>query len=253
MKEPIRIFEGDAKPHEPFWRWRDSAETDAADPELEFYGYISEYSWFEDDISPRMFKDDLYAQGKGGPIKLRIHSGGGDTWAASVIRSVIKDYPGKVTVQIDGLCASAAVGVAIAGDRVTMMDSAYMMIHDPWTIAIGNEAEIKRVVDELKVCKDGILDIYAEKTGMPRDKLDRMMENDTWMTAAEAKDYGFVDEVITAPGKKGFPNGSQAVLVNAIRNYSNIPAQLLAQLKAPDEPDLNPAADRLRAEVKLLR
>ncbi len=249
-REPVRIFEGSAKPHEPFWTLRNAAEGESGEPELEFYGFISEYSWFEDDITPKMFKADLYKLGNKGPITVRINSGGGDVFAASVIRSMIVDYPGRVTVRIDGLCASAATYVAIAGDVVKMQDTAYFMIHDPWTITWGGIEDLKRVVAMLQTVKDGIIDGYLSKSNLTQEKLSKMMTAETWMTANEAKEYGFVDEVIGGSSKAALPAGAaNAVFANALRNYVNVPAALLAK---PSEPVIDPAVERFRAEVKLL-
>lgn len=244
-KEPVRIIEGCAKPHEPFWHF---LNVDSEEPEMELYGYISEYSWYEDDVTPKKFKEDLASKGGGKPIKLHIHSGGGDVWAASVMKAAIVDYPGKVTVQIDGLCASAATIVAMAGDVIRMQESAYLMIHDPSTIFWGNIEDLKQALDSLKTCKDGIIDAYETRTGMPKDKLSKMMTAETWMTAREAQEMGFIDEVIAGAGQK--MTMPAAGFQNAILNYVNVPAALLAQTSEPEVK--NEAAERFRAEIKLL-
>ncbi len=247
-KSPMRIFEGSAKPYEPFWRVRDAADSESGDPEMEFYGFISEYSWWEDDVTPKKFKDDLNKLGSGGPITIRMNSGGGDVIAASVIRSILVDYPGKVTVRIDGLCASAATFVAMAGDLVRMQDTAFFMIHDPSAMAWGTVEDLKAVIDLLKTVKNGIVDAYQVKTQLGMDKLAKMMSDETWMSANEARTLGFIDEVIT--DKK-----STAPIQNvAILNYVNVPAALLAN----EEPTVQSAeisaeVKHLQAEVKILK
>lgn len=244
-KLPIRIIEGTAKPHEPFWHWRNAAEQDGPEPELEFYGFISEYSWWEDDITPQLFKDQLYKNGAGGPVTIRMNSGGGDMIAASVIRSTIMEYPGKVTVRIDGLAASAATYVAMAGDLVRMQDTAYFMIHDPWTVAIGNEDELKACIDMLKSLKSGIVDAYIAKTQLPASKLAKMMSDETWMSANEAKTLGFIDEVISSNAKKSL---ASAAFLNAVSDhYVNVPAALLREPVIDQQ-----AAERFRAEAQIL-
>jgi len=267
---PIRCFEGDAKPHEPFWRWRNADETLleadlepaaepeaqlSGEPEMELYGYISEYSWFEDDITPRIFKDDLYRYGQGGPITLRLNSGGGDLIAASVIKAILMDYPGRVTVKIDGLAASAATLVAIAGDRVWINESAYFMIHDPlvmFFMAVLNIEEMSQLLTQLKSAKGGILDAYVTKTGQNRDRLAKLMSNETWMSANEAMNYGFADKVLKVKkSKTQAKNLQNAAILNALHNYMNVPAALLAPATAPEEPVRNPVAERFRAEAKL--
>jgi ATP-dependent Clp protease protease subunit len=277
--EPIRCFEGNAKPHEAFWRLRNADESVDGEPEMELYGYISEYSWWDDDITPKMFKDDLYNLGKKGPITLRINSGGGDIYAASVMRSILMDYPGNVTVKIDGLAASAATVVAIAGDVIKMQETAYFMIHDPlvaFFFAVLTLEDLSRLLDEMKVTKNGIVDAYQTKSGLNRDKLARMMADETWMTAREAKDYGFVDEVITQKAKKNDQTMQNAAIINALHNFMNVPAPLKAMLQPENlpvnsvphmdpkqdplrEPNQTPtgvqnkAAERLRAEIKIYK
>ena len=252
-KEPIRCFEGTAKPHEPFWTFRDAIED--GEPELELYGYISEYSWFEDDITPKKFKDDLSRYGKGGPITIRMNSYGGDVIAASLMSTIIKDYPGRVTVQIDGVAASAATVVAVAGDTIRMQETAYFMIHDPLMIfflAALNIEDMSRMADSLKAIKEGIINAYETRTGLSRARLSKLMTEETWMDAQKAVDLGFVDEVIQGE-MKTFSLPENAAVVNVLRNFVNVPAALLAPATAPEEPVINPAAEHLRAEVKILR
>ena len=261
IKEPIRCFEGNAKPHEAFWKFRNAVSAEE-EPEMELYGYISEYSWFDDDVTPKMFKEELYKFGNNGPITIRMNSGGGDLIAASVMRTIITDYPGHVTVKIDGLAASAATIVALAGDQIKMQESAYFMIHDPavsFLFATLNVEDVARLYFEMKSIKSGIVDAYETRTGLHPDKLARMMTNETWMSAREAQSYGFVDEVLTS-GKNALAQNSfndQAAFVNMItpelvKRYLNIPAALV-QVEAPVLLDNHQVADeKFRAEVRLL-
>ncbi len=253
-REPIRCFEGNAKPHEPFWIWRNAVDSEAeSEPELELYGYISEFSWWEDEITPEMFRKDLYRYGNNGPITIRMNSGGGDVIAANMISTYIRDYPGRVTIQIDGLAASAATMVAIAGDIVKMQESAYFMIHDPLVVfflAALNIEELTRLADSLQAVKEGIINAYVTKTGLSRPRLSKLMTDETWMDANRAIDLGFVDEIVKAE-KKQTQLPQNTAVVNALRNYVNVPAALLAPATAPEEPVSDPAAERLRAEAKL--
>jgi ATP-dependent Clp protease protease subunit len=241
-KKPLRIFEGSAQPYTPFWRVIDAESSESGEPEIEFYGYISEFSWFEDDITPQLFRRDLNEIGKGGPVTIRIHSGGGDVFAASAIRAMIMDYPGRVTTRIDGLCASAATYVATAGDVVKMQDSAFLMVHDPWTIAVGSVEDLKAAIDLLKTVKEGIIQAYQSKTSLDAETLAKMMSDETWMTAQEALELGFVDEIVTAPAKAlaGLRN---AAVLNCLRNYEKVPTELLAGLENAPAGDGEPAED----------
>lgn len=276
MKNPIRCFDGQAKPHEAFWTVRDAAET-GGEPEMEFYGYISEYSWFEDDITPKKFRDDLYAAGKGGPITIRINSGGGDVIAASMIRAFLLDYPGHVTTRVDGLAASAAVAVAMSGKTVKIQDTAYMMIHDPAYavfFAMLNIETLTQWLEALKTFKAGILDAYAAKTTLSREKISKMMTAETWMSASEAVEWGFADQVIGGTeGEKGQGGKGEKVtnwaVVNALKGFENVPVGLMerfagAQAVTTDQPtdeavevndpeDGDPEAARLWDVVKFLK
>lgn len=248
-QKPVRVIEGNAKPHERFWQVKNE---EGGDPELEFYGVISEYAWFDDEISPRLFKEDLYGLGKGGPVTVRIDSPGGAVDAASTIRAIMMDYPGQITVKVDGLCASAAVLVAMAGDKVLMQESGYMMIHDPWTIAMGNAADLKIVVKILDEVKSGIVDCYETKTGMARAKLESMMSAETWMSARTAKDLGFIDEIITGSSKAS--NLSTAAVMNCLQNCTHVPADLLPTSEVEDEPvECEEPDEGKEREVKSLR
>jgi ATP-dependent Clp protease protease subunit len=177
-----------------------------------------------------------------------------------MIRSMIMEYPGRVTVRIDGLAASAATYVAMAGDLVRMQDTAYFMIHDPWTIAIGNVEELKAVIDMLKSLKSGIVDAYATKTQLPAEKLAKLMSDETWMSANEAKTLGFIDEVITASSKKSAYTPNAAFLNALPQYYVNVPAALKRDplQGAKCEPVVSVVAESsevtsLRAEVHLLK
>lgn len=257
INEPIRCFEGNAKPHEPFWNWRDAVE--GGEPEMELYGYISEYSWWEDDITPKMFKDDLYQVGKEGPITIRMNSYGGDVIAASLINTIIRDYPGKVTIQVDGVAASAATVVAVAGDVLRMQETAYFMIHDPlmvFFLAALNIEEMTRITESLKSVKEGIINAYETKTGLSRSRLSKLMTDETWMDAQKAIDLGFVDEIIK-PGLKAIEIPQNSAVVNALRNFSNVPPALMQALNqnipetaASSEPLLTPDMEREAQDLR---
>jgi ATP-dependent Clp protease protease subunit len=252
LNEPIRCFEGSAKPHEPFWTFRDSIE--GGEPELELNGYISEYSWFDDDITPALFKADLQKYGAGGPITIRMTSYGGDAIAASRMHTIIKDYPGRVTVQIDGVAASAATVVAIAGDVVKMQETAYFMIHDPsmvFFLAQLNIEDMTRMVESLKAVKEGIVNAYESRTGLSRSRLATLMTNETWMDAQKAADLGFVDEIIRGEKKVFIPEN--AAVVNTLRTYVNVPAALLKREPVHPTKAESPDLAKFRAEVTFLK
>lgn len=256
-KQPIRCFEGTAKPHEAFWRIRNAEETESGEAEVELYGVISEYSWYEDDITPKMFKDELYKVGKNGPITIRINSGGGDVIAASMMRAIIQDYPGEKTARIDGLAASAAVVVALAADTIKIQDTAYMMIHDPAVVVFLAYLDIKTLDGLsafLKTIRKGILDTYAIRTGISDDRLKRMMEDETWMSANDAVELGFADEVITGKPAANIQDGIKNLSI--LKNYGNVPEAILNRIAEPVQTVANEESDevkRLRDEVRILK
>lgn len=255
---PIRCFEGNAEPHQPFWKFVDSAQSESGLTELEFDGVISEFSWMGDEITPKLFKDQLYEMGKGGPVMIKLNSPGGDVIAASKIRSILTDYPGPVTARIDGMAASAAVAVVMAANRVKIMDSAYMMIHDPSVVVFLAALDIEllgSLHDELKSIKDGLVPIYAQRTGLSEDKLSRMMSKETWMSAREAVELGFADEVVTAGQKNKKP--ANVAFVNCLQNFANVPPAVMQAIEdvplQPQEEPSDPEAVEREHQAQSLR
>ena len=161
---------------------------------LELYGTIAEESWFDDDVTPQLFRDELFAGN--GPVTIWINSPGGDCVAASQIYAMLMDYKGDVTVKIDGVAASAASVIAMAGTKVLMAPTALMMIHNPATLAIGDSAEMQKAIEMLSEVKESIINAYEIKTNMRRSKLSQLMDAETWMNANKAIEYGFADGIL---------------------------------------------------------
>ncbi len=178
-----------------FWNW---VKNEDATRTLYLEGVIAEESWFADDVTPAMFKEELYSGD--GPITLHINSPGGDCFAASQIYTMLMEYPHDVTVQIDGMAASAASVIAMAGTRVQMSPTSMMMIHNPFTMAMGDSEEMRKAIQLLDEVKESIINAYEIKTGQSRTKLSHLMDSETWMNAWKAKELGFCDEVMFAEG-----------------------------------------------------
>ena len=175
-----------------FWNWK-TAE-DNSSRILELNGTIAEESWYDDEITPEKFRREL-ERGKG-DITVVINSPGGDCVAASRIYAMLKDYDGIVTVRIDGLAASAASVIAMAGDTVQMAPAALMMIHNPSTVAWGDHVDMEKAIGMLNEVKESIINTYELRTGLSRSELSRMMEDETWMNAMKAVELGFADEML---------------------------------------------------------
>ena len=157
-------------------------------------GTIAEESWFDDDVTPQIFKDELNSGS--GDITVWINSPGGDCIAAAQIYNMLMDYKGNVTVKIDGIAASAASVIAMAGTKVLVSPVSMLMIHNPMTVAYGNSAEMQKAIDMLGSVKDSILNAYEIKTGLSRTKLSHLMDAETWMDANKAIELGFADELM---------------------------------------------------------
>lgn len=157
-------------------------------------GTIAEESWYDDDVTPQLFKEELNAGS--GDITVWINSPGGDCVAAAQIYNMLTDYKGNVTVKIDGIAASAASVIAMAGSRVLVSPVSMMMIHNPATIAWGDSAEMQKAIAMLDEVKESIINAYEIKTGLDRKKLSKLMDAETWMDANSAVEYGFADEIM---------------------------------------------------------
>lgn len=157
-------------------------------------GTIAEESWFDDDVTPQLFKDELLSGS--GDITVWINSPGGDCVAAAQIYNMLMDYKGNVTVKIDGIAASAASVIAMAGTKVLVSPVSMMMIHNPMTVAFGNTGEMEKAIAMLDEVKESIINAYEIKTGLSRAKLSHLMDAETWMNANMAVELGFADEVM---------------------------------------------------------
>lgn len=180
-------------------------------------GAIAEESWFDDDVTPALFKAEL--ENGGGNVTVWINSPGGDCFAAAQIYNMLKDYKGKVTVKIDGIAASAASVIAMAGDVVQMSPVGMLMIHNPSTVSWGDHKEMQKAIDMLNECKESIINAYEIKTGLPRNRLSKLMDEETWMNANKSLELGFVDEIIGGEDNlKNFVMFSQKTVNNALVN-----------------------------------
>ncbi|HGD3681403.1 TPA: head maturation protease, ClpP-related [Streptococcus agalactiae] len=173
-----------------FWNFTegDSGRT------LRIEGQIADETWFGDEVTPQIFKNDLHAGS--GDITLWINSPGGDVFAAAQIYNMLMDYKGDVHVVIDGLAASAASVIAMAGTTVSMSPVAMMMIHNPWTVAQGEAKDMQKVIEMLGEIKESIINAYELRTGLSRTKLSHLMDSESWFNAKKAVELGFADKIL---------------------------------------------------------
>ena len=180
-----------------FWNW---IHDDSGGRVLRLEGPIDSESFWGDEITPQMFRDELYAEE--GDITLWVNSPGGNVFAAAEIYTMLRDYPGKVTVRIASIAASAASVVAMSGNPVQMSPTALIMIHDPSTIAMGNAKDMEKAITTLNEVKESIINAYAFKTGLTRNRISKLMSDETWLNAKKAVELGFADEILFESKKK---------------------------------------------------
>lgn len=177
-----------------FWIWKNQVENENKVRVLSINGTIAEDSWFDDDVTPKLFKEELFSED--GDLVIWLNSPGGDCIAASQIYSMLMDYPFNITIKIDGIAASAASVIAMAGTKVLLAPTALMMIHNPMTVAFGNHEDMQKAIDMLNQVKESIINAYELKTNQPRAKLSKLMDSETWMNANKAIELGFADGLL---------------------------------------------------------
>ena len=192
-----------------FWKWvRNKAPTegvpDTEERTLILNGTIAEESWFDDDVTPALFKSEL--ESGGGNVTVWINSPGGDCFAAAQIYNMLTSYKGHVTVKIDGLAASAASVIAMAGDSVLVSPVSMIMIHNPATMAMGDRGDMQKAIEMLDSVKDSIINAYVAKTGLSRNKLSKLMDDETWMDANKAVELRFADDIMKRTGSNDEPD-----------------------------------------------
>lgn len=205
-----------------FWNWvRNEGEGIRT---LYLDGEISDETWYGDEVTPELFRNELEAGS--GAITVWINSPGGDVFAAAQIYNMLMDYKGNVTVKVDALAASAASVIAMAGTTVQMSPVAMMMIHNPMTIAIGDSEEMKKAGAMLDEVKESIMNAYEIKTGLHRTKLSHLMNAESWFNARKAVELGFADEILEGKSRAeeketGLAAGmmfSRAAVTNSLLN-----------------------------------
>ena len=223
-----------------FWDW---VKNDDETRTLYLEGVIAEESWFKDDITPAMFKEELFSGS--GPITLHINSPGGDCIAASQIYTMLMEYPHDVTVQIDGMAASAASVIAMAGTKVCMSPTSMIMVHNPFTAAMGDSEEMRKAIQLLDEVKESIINAYQIKTGLSRTKLSHLMDSETWMNAKKAKELGFCDEILFT-GENELPDDSSGFSFSRKTAAACLMNRVIATLPKPEPehpPDPEPALE----------
>ena len=238
-----------------FWKWKVKAATETASEERTLFlnGTIAEDSWYDDDVTPQLFKDELMSGN--GNITVWINSPGGDCVAAAQIYNMLMDYPHDVTVKIDGIAASAASVIAMAGTKVLMSPVSTMMIHNPATVAWGDTGEMEKAIAMLEAVKDSIINAYEIKTGLSRAKLSHLMDSETWMDANKAVELGFADGILSRAqaGDEAPPAGSMLYSPAAVVNSLMGKIAAKCRIEKPNTTPTGRSIDTLMERLELLK
>ena len=242
-----------------FWKWKNkmvtNQETMEQTPERTLFlnGTIAEESWFDDEVTPQLFRDELNAGN--GDITVWINSPGGDCIAAAQIYNMLMEYKGNVTIKIDGIAASAASVIAMAGTKVVMSPVSMMMIHNPATVAFGDSADMQKAIAMLDEVKESIINAYEIKTGLSRAKLSHLMDAETWMDANSAIEMGFADEIM----QRNVSDSIEVPKVSMVFSRAAITNSLMDKLSAKcriqpkSEPTNKVSADSLMERLNLMK
>lgn len=193
-----------------FWQFRAAAEAGVG--ELLIYGPISDVTWYGDEVTPAQFREDLQALGDVDEIRVYINSPGGDVFAGQTIHSMLARHPATITVYVDGLAASAASLIAMAGDVVIMPKNAMMMVHNPSALVWGEAEDMRHMADALDKIRDSMVAAYRAKTGLDDEQIIELLDAETWMTAEEAVELGFADKVEEAKQVAATIHGDKVVI-----------------------------------------
>ena len=245
-----------------FWNWKNQTETNSETQEqtqertLFLNGTIAEESWFDDDVTPQLFKDELMSGS--GNITVWINSPDGDCVAAAQIYNMLMDYKGDVTVKIDGIAASAASVIAMAGTKVLVSPVSMLMIHNPMTAAFGNSDEMQKAIEMLGSVKNSIINAYEIKTGLSRAKLSHLMDAETWMDAAKAVELGFADEIMQRSlESEEVPTPAVSMLYSKANVVNSLMEKIAAKCAIEPKPAVpertGRSVDELRAKLNTIK
>lgn len=231
-----------------FWNW----VKNEGERTLYLDGYIAPESWFDDEITPKKFKAELEAAT--GDINVWINSPGGDVFAASQIYTMLKEYSGQVLIKIDGIAASAAAVIAMAGDRVCMSPTAMLMIHNPSTLIWGEESDMQKGIEMLAEVKEAIINAFEARTGLERKRIAKMMDAETWLSAGKAVELGFADETLYSepPPRVTDFMFDRVTVVNALLGKLTLPA-VPAGEKPKISKNTGTSYDQLTKRLDLIR
>lgn len=229
-----------------FWNFTDEGDVRT----LRIEGQIADETWFGDEVTPQLFKNDLTSGT--GDITLWINSPGGDVFAAAQIYNMLMDYQGDVHVIIDGLAASAASVIAMAGTTVSMSPVAMMMIYNPWTFAQGEAKDMAKVIEMLGEIKESIINAYELRTGLSRTKISHLMDSESWFNAKKAVELGFADKVLFEKEETPEQDHQNSYTFSRVTAAHDLVVKLQASLQPP-KPQKTIPFNQLEKRLNLLK
>ncbi|HGD5723615.1 TPA: head maturation protease, ClpP-related [Streptococcus agalactiae] len=229
-----------------FWNFTDEGGVRT----LRIEGQIADETWFGDEVTPQQFKNDLISGT--GDITLWINSPGSDVFAAAQIYNMLMDYQGDVHVIIDGLAASAASVIAMAGTTVSMSPVAMMMIHNPWTFAQGEAKDMAKVIEMLGEIKESIINAYELRTGLSRTKISHLMDSESWFNAKKAVELGFADKVLFEKEETPEQDDQNSYTFSRVTAAHDLVVKLQASLQPP-KPQKSIPINQLEKRLNLLK
>lgn len=175
-------------------KWRPLA-LESADGDINILDEIGDDWWSDSDTTLSRVQRKLSAAG-GEDITVNINSFGGDLFEGIAIYNALAAYPGKITVKILGIAASAASVIAMAGDEIKMSEASFLMIHNSWVIAAGNRNDFLALAEELQPFDNAMASLYASRTGLDKEEIIQLMDKETYISGEEALDHGFATSLI---------------------------------------------------------
>ncbi|MGR6115718.1 head maturation protease, ClpP-related [Aeribacillus composti] len=217
-----------AKQKNKYWEIKMSADSDNT-ADIFIYGEIvpDGWDWYESDVTAIGFKNELDSLGDLQTINLYINSPGGSVFEGIAIHNMLKRHPAKVNVYVDALAASIASVIAMAGDTIHMYKNSMLMIHNPWSVAVGNSSELRKIADDLDRIGHSSKQSYLQKAGdkLTDEKLQEMLDAETWLSADEAYGFGLCDVVLEANQMVA------SISDELLSRYKNVPKELKNQGK----------------------
>ena len=215
-----------------FYSFEKTSDTTA---DVFIYGDITSYEWDESDVSAWGFKKELEELGELSQLNVHINSYGGETFQGLAIYNLLKQHKAEVIVYIDGIAASSASIIAMAGDKVCMPKTALMMIHNCWTLAIGNSKELRKTAEDMDKIAIAYKEAYLSKVNIDEEKLDKLLEDESYLTADECIEMGFADKIVDLKPNSSINQNASMCLYKLVNKLKESEKDKIVQVVLPED------------------